>query len=130
MTNQEEKKNVLVVEDETPLLKVIKIKFEQGGFDVAIARKAEQAIDLLEDLGRVDVIWLDHYLLGKEDGLDLLSKIKKEDKWKDIPVYVVSNTASPEKMQSYISLGADKYYVKSDYRLDQIIGDIKESLGQ
>jgi hypothetical protein len=40
---------------------------------------------------------------------------------------VVSNTATQEKVQSYISLGVDKYYTKADYRLDAIIEDIKNN---
>lgn len=118
---------MLVVEDEKPLLKAIKTKMEQNGFDVVTARSAEQAVKTLEDIGSIDVIWLDHYLLGGEDGLKFLAQIKNNKNWKSIPVYVVSNTATQEKVQSYISLGVDKYYTKADYRLDAIIEDIKNN---
>lgn len=120
---------VLVVEDERPLLEAVKKKLELNDFEVITARTVTQALGYLEDVKAVDVIWLDHYLLGRETGLDFVAKLKAENSpWKKIPVFVVSNTASPEKVESYLRLGVDKYYTKSDYRLDQMIGDIKKYL--
>lgn len=126
MTND---KVVLVVEDERPLMEAIKIKLEKNGFAVVTARSVEQAFSYLEDLERVDAVWLDHYLLGKEDGLDFVTKLKNKDgRWKNIPIFVVSNTASFDKVQSYIRLGINKYYVKAEHRLDEILQEIKSFL--
>lgn len=119
---------ILVVEDETPLLKAIGDKLKRSEFQVVTARTSDEAISALEDKKEIEVIWLDHYLLGKEDGLTFLARLKNSPEWKKIPVFVVSNTASDDKVQSYMRLGADKFYTKADSRLDQIIGDIKDYL--
>lgn len=56
-------------------------------------------------------------------------ELKSSDKkWRKIPIFIVSNTAGSDKLQSYMELGVDKYYVKDDYRLDQIVSDIKDLL--
>lgn len=124
-------KTILVVEDEMPLVRAIRAKLEQAGFEVVTARTVKQAISSLMDIDHIDVVWLDHYLLGKEDGLDFIVKIKdKSMKHKDVPVFVISNTASAEKIKSYLRLGAVKYYVKAEKRLDGIIADIKSYLGE
>ena len=127
MTNESAKeKTILVIEDEQPLVEAIKTKLEKNDFVVITARAVEQALNYLEDLKKVDAIWLDHYLLGKKDGLDLVTKLKSQDgKWNKIPIFVVSNTAGPDKVQSYIRLGISKYYVKAEHRLDEIISEIK-----
>lgn len=117
------KKTILIVEDEIPLLNAIRTKLENEDIYTLTARSVEQAIDYIEST-EVDLIWLDHYLLGKEDGLDLVQKIKENDKYKKIPIFVVSNTASNNKFQTYLSLGVEKYYVKSNCKLDDIISDI------
>ncbi|MFA5051251.1 MAG: response regulator [Patescibacteria group bacterium] len=123
------KKIVLVIEDEQPLLEAIRIKLEKCDFEVVTARTVQQALNYLEDIKTVDAIWLDHYLIGGDSGLDFLVKIKNGDaNLKKIPVFVVSNTATSDKVQSYLQLGIEKYYIKSDYRLDQIIEDIKKNL--
>jgi CheY-like chemotaxis protein len=127
----EENKTILVVEDEKPLMDAIKKKLEISGFNVVSARDVPQAIGYLDDLEKIDLVWLDHYLLGKENGLDLVTKMKAEDsRWKNIHIFVVSNTATPEKINSYLYLGVDKYYTKSDYRLDDIIMDINKLLAK
>jgi len=120
---------ILVIEDERPLAEAIKAKLAISGCEAVTARTVEQALSYLNDQVKIDAIWLDHYLLGKENGLDFVAKIKEEgSQWKEVPIFVVSNTVSPEKVQTYLRLGANKYYTKANYRLDQIIGDIKEFL--
>ena len=122
-------KTILVVEDERPLAEAIKTKLEKNGFAVVISRTVEQTLNYLEELEVVDAIWLDHYLLGKENGLDFVMKMKARDgRWKNIPIFVVSNTASPDKVQSYLRLGVNKYYTKADHRLEEIIAEIKSFL--
>lgn len=119
-------KIVLVVEDELPLQNAIKIKLEKNGFQVLTARSVEQAMNHVLDVEKIDVIWLDHYLLGEKTGLDFVITLKSDKKFVKIPIFVVSNTASSDKVKSYISLGATKYYTKANYRLEQIIEDMRK----
>jgi CheY-like chemotaxis protein len=143
-------KTILVIEDERPLLEAISAKLEINGFTVIAARSVEQAFNAnlkksdgnaltihsieealkyLESLERVDAVWLDHHLIGKEDGLDFVKKFKANGgKWRKVPVFVVSNAASPKTIKSYITTGVRKYYIKSDHRLDEIIKDITSAL--
>jgi CheY-like chemotaxis protein len=122
-------KKVLVVEDERPLQEAIQAKLEASGFFVATARSVEQALQYLKDHKTVDVVWLDHYLLGKENGLDFVGMLKNSDgPWKLIPIFVVSNTATADKVQSYMRLGITQYYVKAEHRLDGIISEIEKYL--
>jgi len=124
--NEQKQKTVLVIEDETSLLKAIHIKLEKEGFSVILARTAEEAYNLMKSKDNIDVIWLDHYLLGKENGLDFVTRVKKDIKYQTIPIFIVSNSANADKIKSYISLGVDQYYIKSNCRLDRIIEDIKK----
>ncbi len=126
---ENKQKTILVVEDERPLLEAIKIKLEKTGFAVVTSRTVDQTMDYLNEIGTVDAVWLDHYLLGKENGLDFVMKLKANDgRWNKIPIFVVSNTASPDKVQAYITFGVNKYYTKADHRLEEIIADIKKYL--
>lgn len=121
-------KTILVIEDEQPLIDIVSAKIKTCGCDVLSARSVKQALGYLKDQAKIDVIWLDHYLLGKENGLDFVEKVKNNEEWKKIPIFVVSNTASPDKVKTYLELGIKKYYTKADYRLDDILKDIKKAL--
>ncbi|MCA9364007.1 response regulator [Candidatus Kaiserbacteria bacterium] len=120
---------ILVVEDERPLLGAIQAKLEQESFEVVTARTVEQALDYIDEGVPVDAIWLDHYLLGKETGLDFVATLKGEGgAHRHIPVFVVSNTATPDKKQTYLELGVSKFYVKANHPLTEIVDAIKNHL--
>lgn len=126
-TGVENRQTILVVEDERPILTVVQKKLELSGFDVATARSVDQALAYLEDLERVDAVWLDHYLFGEGTGIDFVARVKQPNSaWKDVPIFVVSNTASEEKAQKYRELGVTKFYTKAETRLDRIVEDIQE----
>lgn len=118
---------VLVVEDEQVLLDVIKAKLEKSGFRVVSARAVSQARDYLSEMNDIDALWLDHYLLGDEDGLDLVMSLKAPGShWQKLPIFVVSNTAGPDKVREYEKLGISKYYVKAQSRIDAIVDEVKK----
>lgn len=120
-------KNILIVEDELPLLNAIKIKMEKNVFNTYSARHVDGALEIIEN-NEISVIWLDHYLLGEENGLDFVSKLKNNEKNKKIPIFVVSNTATPEKVRTYLKLGINSFFTKANNKLEDIIKEIKNSI--
>jgi two-component system chemotaxis response regulator CheY len=116
---------VMVVEDENLLLQAISKKMTISGIETVSCLSAEQALDYLKNFPELpDAIWLDYHLKDM-DGLTFMRNLKDNPTWKDIPVFVVSNSASPEKVNNMLALGAKKYVLKAEHRLDEIIKDIK-----
>jgi CheY-like chemotaxis protein len=112
---------IMVVEDETLLLQAITKKIKLSNLDVISCASGQQAVDYLESMdGTPDAIWLDYYLKDM-NGLAFMQTMKENPKWADIPVIVVSNSASPDKVHNMLALGAKKYVLKAEYRLDEII---------
>lgn len=117
---------VLVVEDESLLLQAITKKLELSGLSTVSCTSGEQALNYLGQIPQLpDVIWLDYHLQNM-DGLDFLKKLKDRKEWKKIPVVIVSNSASQDKVHNMLALGANKYILKAEYRLDDIIKLVKE----
>ena len=119
---------ILIVEDENALRKAISVSLKNQGYEVLMATSAAEAASTLKAVGTVDAIWLDHYLLNIETGLDFLDRIKKNEEWKKIPIFVVSNSVDDNKVNSYYLMGIEKYYVKAENSLDTIIDDINNHL--
>ncbi len=119
---------ILIVEDENALRKAISVSLKNQGYEVLMATSAAEAASTLKAVGTVDAIWLDHYLLNIETGLDFLDRIKKNEEWKKIPIFVVSNSVDDNKVSSYYLMGIEKYYVKAENSLDTIIDDINNHL--
>ena len=118
--------SVMVVEDEALLLQAITKKLKATGFEVVSCSTGNQAFDYLQEMDNLpDAIWLDYYL-GNMDGLEFMDKIKTEEKWMKIPVIVVSNSTNQKNVHNMLNLGAKKYLLKANYRLEQIVEEIKK----
>ena len=117
---------IMVVEDETLLLQAITKKLKLSGMDVLSCASGQQAVDYLKNLEALpDAVWLDYYLKDM-NGLAFMQELKANAAWSNIPVLVVSNSASPDKVSNMLALGAKKYILKAEYRLDEIIAMIRD----
>ena len=125
MEDTSKKIKVVVVEDEELLLQVITKKLVALNFEVISCKSAKQALDYLQSMDVLaDVVWLDYYLEDMS-GLDFLRELNKEERLKNIPVVVVSNSASEEKKNAMLALGAKKYILKAEHRLDEIVEELR-----
>jgi len=67
MQQKPQRRTILLIEDERPLVRIIETKLEKAGFDVVSARTIDQGLGYLEDIQTIDAVWLDHYLLGAKN---------------------------------------------------------------
>lgn len=126
--NEEKKPVIMIVEDETVLLNAIMLKLAKRGFSTMSCTSGRQALDYLKSVMELpDGIWLD-YQLKDLNGLEVMAAIKESEIWHTVPVFVVSNSASQEKMLNMLALGAKKYYLKAEHKLDEIIDGITSYL--
>lgn len=127
----EKKYKVMVVEDEELLLQAIIKKLELTGFEVEGFLDGNMALEKLKHSeNQPDLIWLDYYLgdLTGDVFLKRLKEILGEKNW--IPVMVVSNSASPQKVEETLKNGAGKYLLKAEYRLEDLVKIAQEMTGQ
>jgi|SRR3989304_7583544 len=117
-------KTILVIEDEAPLQDAIKLKLEkEGGFRYLTATTGEAALAILNK-ERPDLIWLDLLMPGM-GGFTFLEKLRQNPSLANLPVIIVSVSASPEKIRRAFELNVVDYLVKSQYKLDDIIKRVK-----
>src|SRR3990167_7710308 len=124
----EDKAKILVVEDEEILLTALKEELTQGGYEV------EGAVDGVEGLEKVksfqpDLVLLD-LLMPKMDGMEVLQKLKGDNKTKDVPVVILTNLSDYEKISEALSLGAMDYLVKANYRLEDLLDKVRTVLAR
>lgn len=122
------KKNpkILVVEDETFLVKIYAVKLKKEGYDVTVANDGEQAVKLAQEVGP-DLILLD-LILPKMNGFEALEKMRSTAVNKETPVIVLSNLGQEEDVKRAEGLGADSYLVKANFSIQDIVAKIRETL--
>ncbi len=115
-------KKILWVEDDRLLSSILLKKFEGSGHTVLKADNGEQALAFMET-DTPDIIVVDILLPGM-DGFEVLQKIKMNEKNRNIPVIVLSNTSKPTDLEKAKMLGAQKFLLKAAVSLDQIIKEV------
>jgi two-component system alkaline phosphatase synthesis response regulator PhoP len=106
-----EVKHVLVADDEAHIGRIIKIKMEQGPFEVTLAFDGQEAIDVLENEERIDLVVLD-LMMPRLSGLDVLDRIRTNEKWKDIPCVILTAAGQEEYERDAREGGANAFLTK------------------
>jgi two-component system KDP operon response regulator KdpE len=121
MTNQTV--SILVVDDEPPIRKLLRVGLASQGYAVSEAPNAKVAIELLQT-ERPDLILLDLGLPGMT-GLELLGKWRSDGL--DIPVVILSSRTDEAGIVSALELGADDYVTKP-FGMNELVARIRVAL--
>lgn len=101
------------IEDATFTKKIL--KFNNLSKDLVLATSGQEAMDALERLGKEgncpDLILLD-INLPDISGIDLLTRIKKDARFRNVPVVILTGSNEDEDIQKSYDLGASSYLVK------------------
>lgn len=103
-------KKLLVVEDEIDLANALKMRFESIGYNVDTAIDGQQALQKVRD-NPPDLIILD-LMLPKIDGYKVSRILKFDEKYKDIPIIMLTAKAQEKDKELGLQVGASAYIVK------------------
>jgi len=117
------KKTILVVEDEDEISSSIIRKLKIRGFSTILAKNGIQAMKFLTK-NHVDLIWLDHYL-PEMNGMEFLKHAFDKIGEEMPPVFVISNTATHDRLNQAFQFGVRKYFLKTNYSLNTIADEIE-----
>jgi DNA-binding response OmpR family regulator len=92
------------------MLKVISKILEKKGYQVSCAEDGKKAFELIDNVV-YDLVITD-IMLPYKNGLEILSKIKGDQKLRHIPVIVISSVGNEETVTEAFRLGADDYIRK------------------
>ncbi|MBN1168631.1 response regulator [Candidatus Woesebacteria bacterium] len=117
-----EKKKIIFIEDDPVLSKMYKIKLEDAGYEVLIAENGK--IGLEEILkGDVDLILLD-IMMPQLSGMDMLSKLRENESYQDLPVLIITNLTSDKDRQRAKELDVAEYLMKADLTPTQLLDKV------
>ncbi|NTW22760.1 response regulator [Candidatus Falkowbacteria bacterium] len=122
----ENKKTILVVEDDPVLSVMYKTKLEAEGYTIFTAANGVEALAEAK-AEKPDLILLD-IILPQLDGFSVLEELKDDTKTKKIPVIMLTNLGTDEDREKGQKLGAVDYLVKANYTPEQISSEIKKFL--
>ena len=102
---------ILTVDDSRMIRVIIKNTIKSLGFDVVEAANADIALEVIEENQDVNLILLDWNMPGM-NGYELLKILKKDERFKNIPVMMVTTEGERKNVVKAIQAGAENYLTK------------------
>lgn len=122
----EEKKRIIIVEDDAVLRDVLAEKLEKSGY---IVDKAEDGIIAMEKIHAVkpDCVLLD-ILMPRKSGIEVLEDMHADENLRGIPVIIISNSGQPVEIQRAQELGAREFLIKAVFDPNEVLEKVKRVL--
>jgi len=102
--------SVLVVEDEPAIVELVTYSLREAGWEIRTADTAAGAWDSISR-GKPDLLLLD-WMLPDQSGLRLLSRIRADRDFQELPVIMLTAKSMEEDKLAGLNSGADDYITK------------------
>ncbi len=116
---------IMIVEDEEPLIEVLRYNLAAEGFDVVCSSSGEDSlVQLAEE--RPDLLILD-WMLPQVSGIEVLRRLRSRPETRSIPVLMLTARGEESDRIRGLSIGADDYVVKP-FSLPELMARVKAIL--
>lgn len=122
MHKNSHRKRLLIIEDDVNLLYSLQAKFSMKDFSVQIHQGNSSIEEILQ---RIE-LYVPHYIildlvLPQVDGFEFLKSLKAKKETSSIPVFIFTNLSDKDSKARSEKLGAEYYFIKSDFVLDEFV---------
>lgn len=123
----ENKKKILLVEDDEILASIYRARLEMEGFEVCEVHDGEQALTNALEY-RPDLILLDA-MMPKISGFDVLDILRNTPETMNLRIIMLTALSQENDKKRAESLGVDEYLVKSQVVISDVIERVRHHLG-
>ena len=126
---KEDKKKLLIVEDEAVISKPLADELRDEGFEVSTAQNGKEGLALA--LSEKPALILLDLLMPVMDGTTMMGKLRETNEYgKKVPIIILTNlSASEGKIMTAVTKDEPAYYlVKADWNLSDVVEKVKERL--
>lgn len=117
-------KKILLIEDDIYLSEIYRTFLEKEGFKCFSAKDGISGLKMIKKI-KPDLVILD-IIMPNLDGWEVLKKIK--EKFSNLKVFVLSNLDSPDEIKKALSLGAERYFIKVNFQVKEVVREVKKYL--
>jgi|GEM_PF-4960420 len=108
---QQYKANILLVEDNRVNQLVAAKLLKRHGLEVEIANNGQEALDKLQSNGQFDLVFMD-IQMPILDGVKTTKAIRRDNRFKDLPIIALTAHAIREEVQDFLSAGMNGHISK------------------
>ena len=120
-------KKILIVDDEVDLVETVRFPLEMEGYHVLVSYNGEDALNQARK-ENPDLILLD-LMLPKLDGYKVCQLLKSDDRYKHIPILMLTAKSQEKDMVLGMETGANEYITKP-FDIRDLLKKVKVYLNQ
>ena len=117
--------HILVVDDDVTQLGVLSWLLKEQGYDVATATGGEGMLERMAQ--RVPDLLLLDIMMPDRDGIQLLEQLQRDERWRDVPVVMLSAAPPEEASVRSLALGATDF-VRKPFKVRELLARIAAHL--
>ena len=118
-------KKILVVDDDTDLLKMLELRIKAEGYEFISARDGSEMLNIL-NMKKPDLVLLD-VMLPNMDGYTALREMREQEEFKDTPVIIL--TAKEEKkIGDLFAFEKISFFVEKPFESSDLLKKIRSLL--
>lgn len=117
---------ILILEDDSRQREALEAGFAQENCHVITVSNGRDGLEILKQK-KPDIILLD-LMMPVLDGFSFLDAIKDNEEFSNIPVIILTNLGTQERLTNLINLKCDCFFTKTNTPLKEIIAKTKELL--
>lgn len=118
---------ILLVEDDKSLREIYGVRLLAEGYDIVSAGDGEEALAMA--IKERPQLIVSDVMMPKISGFDMLDILRSTTETKDIKVIMMTALSSEDQRQRGEQLGADRYLVKSQVGIEDVVRTVHEVLG-
>lgn len=118
---------ILLVEDDKSLREIYGVRLLAEGYDIVSAGDGEEALAMA--IKERPALILSDVMMPKISGFDMLDILRSATETKDIKVIIMTALSSEDQRARGEQLGADRYLVKSQVGIEDVVRTVHEVLG-
>lgn len=118
---------IAIIEDDSAISQMYRIKFESEGYTVNTAENGKLGLELVEKM-HPDMVLLD-LMMPEMNGDEMLEKLRKTPFGKDVKVIILTNMGESEAPEALRKLGVLAFIVKANMTPRQVAELVKTHFG-
>ncbi|MDO4773653.1 MAG: response regulator [Candidatus Saccharibacteria bacterium] len=118
---------ILLVEDDKSLREIYGVRLLAEGYDIVSAGDGEEALAMA--IKERPALIVSDVMMPKISGFDMLDILRSTTETKDVKVIMMTALSSEDQRQRGEALGADRYLVKSQVGIEDVVRTVHEVLG-
>lgn len=118
---------ILLVEDDKSLREIYSVRLLAEGYTLISSGDGEEA--LAAAIGEKPDLIISDVMMPKISGFEMLDLLRSNDATKNIPVIMLTALSSEQQRERGNRLGADRYLIKSQVGIEDIVRTVHEVLG-